>query len=363
MATASAPILYRKNDSKSNKILRLALLNAWGATCYWCGQPRQFSQVEIDHVIPRSLSKAKQDQLVEQLLGPAAVRGYEVDAPYNLGPICPSPCNREKSASLYSAPRFVDILKRTKKKVSQVENFIEKYKAAGRAAEALALVVSADLSDSSFSDALVEFAPLLDSRLRVVDFTTTDEIYDPGADAPELVAVTLDRTGRRVRDVLETLSGQDIDEALAEPIRTVRGAISDRLLGDLTSQVQDAGHFYPEVAPPTTRMALDVTNLRYTVEDEQFEMVGTFDADGVAEAAVMGANGEGLDYLQREAEGHGTFAVRFWCTRGTVESDDFVGLEWNDGPSPTPRQPRFFSDDCIDHGDDRLGPGRVGWRC
>lgn len=37
-------------------------------------------------------------------------------------------------------------------------------------------------------------------------------------------------------------------------------------------------------------MALHVTSLRYSVDDEQFELVGTFDADGVAEAAVMGAD-------------------------------------------------------------------------
>ncbi|MEU1526110.1 hypothetical protein ABZ413_28340 [Nocardia rhamnosiphila] len=54
--------------------------------------------------------------------------------------------------------------------------------------------------------------------------------------------------------------------------------------------MEDAGHLYPEVAPPTVRMALHVTSLRYSVDDEQFELVGTFDADGVAEAAVMGAD-------------------------------------------------------------------------
>ncbi|MEV6361368.1 HNH endonuclease [Nocardia asteroides] len=351
MATASHSFRYNPSDPESNMIVRIALMDAWNERCYWCKTKRQISDVQIDHIIPRDLKKKPQqkDALVERLLGPDAVPGYELDALYNLGPICPTPCNGDKSNHLYDAPILMEVLRRAAAKVPQVASFIQSYKVPTIVQKALAAVVVADLEDDRCIEALTQFAPLLASRLERIDFSTTEEIFDPTADEPELVAITMDRLGRRARDVLEVLSGQGIDGALAEPIRAVKRAIADRLLSDITSQVVEAGHLYPDVSPATTRMSMELNALRYNVDDDQFEMLGTFDADGVAEAAVMGADGDGLQYLQRESDGHGTFEVRFWCTHGAVESDDVVELGWNEGCSPAPRRRRLPDEgpDCF----------------
>lgn len=333
VADSTRQIMYRAGDSRSNRILRLALLKVW-ERCHWCSEPRQYSEVEIDHLIPRAGSPKERDLLIEELVGPAYVEGYNLDAPRNLAPICKVRCNREKSNNIYEGTRLLETLRRAAKEVPNVEQFVRRYWAAGKFADALATAVEGDLADDRNLDALTDFAPLLDARIRLIDFTTNEEVVDPMADDPRAVTLKLDRKGRQVRDVLEVLTGRDFDEAILEPIRTVRHEITERLLADITAQVRDAGHPYPDVAWPTARIDLNCTELRYLVDEEQFKMVGAFDADGTAEASVMAADGDGLETLQREASGHGTFGVMFWFERKVIESGDLAYLEWNDGPDP-----------------------------
>ncbi|MFD4444406.1 HNH endonuclease [Nocardia sp. NPDC058519] len=328
MATPTTAMRYRSGDTEWNALLRLALLQVWNERCYWCKTKRDFGDVDIDHVIPRSLTEAERNQRVEQLLGVDAVPGFDVDALHNLAPICHSPCNGEKTDHVYDAPRYLEILQRVKAKVPEVQKFIRSFEASGRVGKALVAVMRTDLEDSRSLKALTEFAPLLDTRLRRIEFTTIDEFEDPTTDVREITVVELDQAGRRVRDMMAVLVGEDPDDVLTTPVLTVKQEISEHLLSDIRSQVDNAGHMYPEIAPPSTRIDLTITELLYIVDDEQFKMVGTFDADGSSHAAVMGADGDGLDYLQYDAAGQGTFRVLFGFNRGGLESDGLVYLKW-----------------------------------
>ncbi|WP_146088926.1 HNH endonuclease [Nocardia cyriacigeorgica] len=328
MATQKPEIRYRPADPEWNALIRLALLHAWSERCYWCKTKRQFSEVEIDHVIPRSLTKAQQDQLVEQLLGTDAVPGFDVDAVTNLAPSCRNPCNSEKSAHVYDAPRYVEVLQRVIAKAPDVRKFVRSYEASGRVGQALVAVMRTDLDDSRSLDALVEFAPLLDSRLRSIEFSTTDEFEDPMSDVREVMVVTLDKEGRRVRDMMAVLTGEEPEDVLTTPALTVKAEISNGLVADVAAQAKCAGYAYPDIAPPTARIDLTITELRYRADDEQFKMSGTFDADGSSQAAVMGVDGDGLDYLQYDAAGRGTFGVLFGFNRGELEADGLVHLTW-----------------------------------
>jgi hypothetical protein len=72
--------------------------------------------------------------------------------------------------------------------------------------------------------------------------------------------------------------------------------------------------------------------LRYSAEDNQFTIAGDFDADGSAHAALMARDGDGLDYRQGDAAGHGRFTVPFRVAGGTAEADIVDHLDWRDRP-------------------------------
>ena len=48
----SPPVRYVENGD--NRLLRLALLEAWNHTCYWHKAPLAFDEATIDHILPRS---------------------------------------------------------------------------------------------------------------------------------------------------------------------------------------------------------------------------------------------------------------------------------------------------------------------
>src|SRR4051794_7823335 len=93
------PMMAANSQSKvrytgrNDAVLRLKLFQAWRLRCYSCRRPQEYRDVEIDHIIPRTISPARLQQLVEQH-GLAA--DFDLHAPANLAPICGA-CNTEKS--------------------------------------------------------------------------------------------------------------------------------------------------------------------------------------------------------------------------------------------------------------------------
>ncbi|MBF6427523.1 hypothetical protein IU440_22820 [Nocardia cyriacigeorgica] len=128
--------------------------------------------------------------------------------------------------------------------------------------------------------------------------------------------------------MMAVLTGEEPEDVLTTPALTVKAEISNGLVADVAAQAKCAGYVYPDIAPPTARIDLTITELRYRADDEQFKMSGTFDADGSSQAAVTGVDGDGLDYLQYDAAGQGTFGVLFGFNRGELEADGLVHLTW-----------------------------------
>jgi 5-methylcytosine-specific restriction endonuclease McrA len=100
---------YQPDKPADNRILRLALLQAWGYACYWCRRPRDFADVEIDHIIPKKTDQdLVDDVLLRQCLTPKD-QAVEFHV-HNLAPIC-GKCNKEKAdALLAGARRFMTLL-------------------------------------------------------------------------------------------------------------------------------------------------------------------------------------------------------------------------------------------------------------
>lgn len=58
-------------DTRSNAILRAALLHAWGDRCYFCKRPKDFADMHIDHILPQQLEQGVIETLVKEHLPPA----------------------------------------------------------------------------------------------------------------------------------------------------------------------------------------------------------------------------------------------------------------------------------------------------
>lgn len=84
-------VRYRR--SGDNTVLRIVLFDEWRSRCYWCGLPKGFHEIEIDHILPHTITHDGLRSLIEQHGLPD---DFTVHAPANLAPIC-GPCNREKS--------------------------------------------------------------------------------------------------------------------------------------------------------------------------------------------------------------------------------------------------------------------------
>src|SRR4051812_5438501 len=73
---------------------RLAMFDAWDQRCTWCRRPLFFNEMEIEHLLPKSLV-GKKRLVTLQLHGHSPE--FDLDALENLAPSC-GPCNRGKGS-------------------------------------------------------------------------------------------------------------------------------------------------------------------------------------------------------------------------------------------------------------------------
>lgn len=317
-------------DTYKNKILREALLHAWGGTCYWCTQPVTFRQAAIDHVIPRSLDEVELEKILADLLrnDPALDEEYDLDAPTNLAPIC-TPCNTTKGSITYSSGRFEDAFRKVRKLAPEVTKRVRSFNSSSRVAAALAAATSTDMQDPEAIESLTAFAPLLDAHLRHLEFTREEEHFDPFEDETQQVTLKLDSGGMRISNMVEDLHGIGLGNALLGPIRATKSAINRSLASSIRADFERRGHIEPDVDSPSGRIDMEVNVLRYDRKMERFELAGSFEVEGAAQVRVTSADGSTLDTYRGESNGRGRFNVRFSADEhGAIESDGCVSLAW-----------------------------------
>ncbi len=93
MTNFSNPQDVRYRPDGDNTLLRLALLMEWQERCYCCEKPKAFRDVEIDHIVPRTVAS---ERLQEYIAMYDLADDFDVHDPANLAPIC-RPCNLTKS--------------------------------------------------------------------------------------------------------------------------------------------------------------------------------------------------------------------------------------------------------------------------
>jgi 5-methylcytosine-specific restriction endonuclease McrA len=97
---------------------RFAIFLTWGQQCVWCKRPLTFREMEIDHLIPKSLNDY---ELAEALALHGLPETYAVESKSNLAPSCHI-CNQNKARRLPpAAPAMTLLLETAKKLESEVE--------------------------------------------------------------------------------------------------------------------------------------------------------------------------------------------------------------------------------------------------
>jgi hypothetical protein len=124
---------------------RLALFKLWNGRCVWCKQPIFFSEMEVEHLIPKSLAG-------RDLLNALRLHGlpldYDVFAMNNLAPSC-GPCNSGKGAKVPPDAAVVAmLLKGASDKSDAVSELAERLTHRRKLEEALAIVRAAASTDA-----------------------------------------------------------------------------------------------------------------------------------------------------------------------------------------------------------------------
>jgi hypothetical protein len=131
---------------------RIALLGAWLDKCAWCRRSITVSELEVDHILPESLTG---DALVEALRLHGQPESYDLQEAYNLVPAC-GRCNRFKGNEVppADAPIIAIFLRTARKRAPQITASTEKLKRKRSVDRALAVLnahLGMDLTESELA--------------------------------------------------------------------------------------------------------------------------------------------------------------------------------------------------------------------
>ncbi len=219
----SEKILY---GSGVDSLIRFALWEVWGQRCAICRVYSLFQNTQTDHLIPETISIDRLAQIREErnLSDDFDLNGLE-----NLVPAC-SQCNRRKSNDDYSKTLQLDILLRSaKKRKSDVERVVRRFRSNRDIAESVELISRVDLGEESNQELLAPFiesvtediysrgVELSPKRYRSLDARNIDGKYTVWCD----IGVWLKGKGLAFFDVIEQVWGESIENYILPAVEKI----------------------------------------------------------------------------------------------------------------------------------------------
>jgi hypothetical protein len=146
---------------ESDELIRLALFKAWHERCVWCRIPLYFSEMEIDHVIPKSLD----GENVRRLITAHGLScDFDLHSLENLAASC-GPCNGGKGRKPPpEAPAITLVLDTARSHAPGIADVAEKLYGKRKLDEALAIVRAAAAAGDKNALALPEAADTVSSE-------------------------------------------------------------------------------------------------------------------------------------------------------------------------------------------------------
>lgn len=317
----------RYRTSGDNSVLRYALYEAWSMRCYWCSKPQEYNQLQIDHIIPKTVEAARLKQLVADYALPA---DFDVHDPYNLAPIC-TPCNgpgTKGSADHTATPIVLSRLKKAANLRGLVIHKVQTFPKSGELAKALVDTVQIDLRNQKARETFEDYAPALVQKLALLGEDKVQNYvvlrYIEITPEPFDVGVSLDAGARRAVTILEDVCGGSLDELLTEPLRELYDEIHTRVQGEMEAKCDASG----VVAHPDGRVRIDVDDVHFSRQGGAFNFTfeGSFEADLSASVVEIGEFGDGEHHMQGDAgvEGKLELVVRWDAPDVGDDSDPYV---------------------------------------
>lgn len=331
-AAMSEDVKYKVNGD--NSVLRSVLYDLWGGRCYWCGRPKQYGDVDIDHIVPRTIGADRLKELTAELL---LSEDFDVHDPLNLALICRT-CNGpgDKGSHDFSQfPRVLTRLRSAQKLRGKVITRVARFADAGAVASALLRAKEADLSDPKARQALEEHAPGLVQALALlgeekVEYTTYRSVDVGLADDMLEVEVSLDASARRATTILEGACGGTVEAVLQEPVADLYRQIHADTQNAFEGIEVPAGQTYS--GPPVSHyMRIDVNSIALdrTRTHFEFRFDGGFEASLSASLMQDSPDGGDLEDHQGEAYVTGRFSfTATWDAANDEEGDVYPGEPW-----------------------------------
>lgn len=121
--------------------LRFAVFTVWPPKCVWGHEPITFKEMEVDHIIPKSL---KGDELATVLDTHGLSSDFDLEAEENLAPTCGA-CNGNKSFRRPPAsPGIKFLLEEAAERAGAVRTAVSDGKMVGKVSKALGQMLASD---------------------------------------------------------------------------------------------------------------------------------------------------------------------------------------------------------------------------
>lgn len=117
---------YNKNSS----YLRKAIYKAYNRKCFYCGEPIQYRQMQIDHIVPSNMEQKVNDD-VQEYLFELTRAGFIVDSIENYLPACAA-CNNKKRNLAFHASNLRFYHEMAGKHVDEILKTIDEEKLKGQ---------------------------------------------------------------------------------------------------------------------------------------------------------------------------------------------------------------------------------------
>ncbi|MFD3997124.1 HNH endonuclease [Streptomyces sp. NPDC058583] len=300
--------------SWGSPVLKLVLHRLWDSRCYRCHRPKDFNDVQIDHIIPRDTDAQRLKKLKAEYGLP---HDFDIDGPENLAPICPV-CNgpRGKGNRTYGpVPVVLDQLARAHALRPRVIEQVSKFGNSTRAAEHLLRASESDLNDPRVRQAFEEHAPAIVQKLALLnedkaDFVTfRSTLVQPFYTEPREVGISLNSRGRTAEAFLEDVCGCAVDDVVSRPYADLTRKIS---IGIQESMANLDGPAGPIVAGPPEfvfiRTDIDSIEFERCGRSIEFAFEGNFESILTASLVQTRWDGIGLEDMQGDADVFGTFS-------------------------------------------------------
>lgn len=126
-------------------VLRWAIFVQWPEKCVWCTKPLVLVDMEVDHLIPKSL---KGDELQEVLSAHGLPDSYDVEAEENFAPSCGG-CNTYKHKHAPpTSPVVSELLKDAASRAEAVRKTAKEFASKQKLSNALGYILQADTSNA-----------------------------------------------------------------------------------------------------------------------------------------------------------------------------------------------------------------------